>query len=248
MFTFFRRYQRVIYFVITAVIIFSFSFFGTYSAFTSGKGEDPVVFRTIEGKRVTRSEFNDYVHFLSTDGLSFGDGGGGPINFLNDGVIPEDIIATGVGEVLVQHFSQVIRGDFLGKLNREHAFQPYRHPQAPFVSALQVWSYFAPKLKGAFEKYRALSSQDPLEIYSAKAALFLAERQFPAAFLRQILAHQQQHGRVVLRGLPGGRLAPAWQAGVVQQRSGFAVHQHSLHRCAQARRRRHQHGRAWSRF
>ena len=40
-----------------------------------------------------------------------------------------------------------------------------------------------------------------------------------------VLAHQQQHGRVVLRGLPGGRLAPPRQARGVQQRPGLAVHQ-----------------------
>jgi GcvH upstream region-like protein len=192
MFTFFRRYQRVIYFVITAVIIFSFSFFGTYSAFTSGKGEDPVVFRTIEGKRVTRSEFNDYVHFLSTDGCFLGEGGGAPANFLNDGVIPDDIIATGIGEVLIQRFSDTLQGDFVAKLGRERAFQPYHHPQAAFVSAMQVWSYFAPDIKNTFDQFRTVASQDSVDIYRKKAPLFLAERRFPPAFLRQVLAYQQQ--------------------------------------------------------
>jgi GcvH upstream region-like protein len=192
MFTFFRRYQRAIYFVITTVIILSFSFFGTYSAFTSGKGENPTVFRTEDGSRVTRFEFNDYVHFLSMDSHSMGEGGAVPSNPLNDGVIPNDIIATGIGEVLAQRFAGEFGPDWKIKLGRERIFQPYRHPQAPFLSAMHVWSYFAPGLKESFEQFRAFSSEDPVEIYKKKAALFLAERQFPPVFLRQILIHQQQ--------------------------------------------------------
>lgn len=192
MFTFFRRYQRAIYFVITAVIILSFSFFGTYSAFTSGRGEDPVVFRTQDGTKVTRSEFNDYVHFLSMDSLSLGEGGSVPSNPLNDGVLAQDIIASGIGEVLVHRFSKEFQKEWNVKRSRERSFQPYKHPQAPFVSAMQVWSYFAPDLKEAFEQFQLLSSDDSLALYQKKATLYLAERHFPPVFLRQILAYQQQ--------------------------------------------------------
>ncbi len=192
MFTFFRRYQRAIYFVVTAVIILSFSFFGTYSAFTSGKGEDPVVFRTDDGTRMTRSEFNDYVHFLSMDSLTLGEGGAVPSNPLNDGVLANDIIAPGIGEVLAKRFSGDFASDWKIKLSRERSFQPYHHPQAPFLSAMQAWSYFAPDIKESFDQFRSVSSDDPVEIYKKKAALFLAERQFPPVFLRQILTYQQQ--------------------------------------------------------
>lgn len=192
MFSFFRRYQRAIYFVITAVIILSFSFFGTYSAFTSRKGEDPVVLRLKDGTRMTRSEFTDFVHFLSMDSLSLGERGAVPSNPLNDGVLANDIIATGIGEVLVKRFLPEFQGEWQHKRTRERAFQPYRHPNAPFVSAMQVWSYFAPDLKEAFEQYHSFSTEDALEMYRKKAALFLAERQFPPFFLRQVLAHQMQ--------------------------------------------------------
>lgn len=191
MFSFFRRYQRAIYFVITAVIIISFSFFGTYTAFTSNKGDDPIVFTTKDGTRVTRSEFNEFVHFLSMDTL-YGDGSSGSFNPLNDGVIANDIIATGIGELLVNHFAKEFQADWLVKLHREKAFQPYHHPQAPFVSAQQVWSYFAPSLKDSLESYQSMTSEDPVEIFQKKAALYLAERSFPPTYLRQILSYQQQ--------------------------------------------------------
>lgn len=191
MFSFFRRYQRAIYFVITAVIIISFSFFGTYTAFTSNKGDDPVVFKTVDGTRVVRSECNEYVHFLSMDSMA-GDGASSSYNPLNDGVIANDIIATGIGELLVQRFAADFQADWQAKLRREKTFQPYHHPQAPFVSATQVWSYFAPGVKEALESYQSVTSDDPVEIYKKKAALYLAERSFPPTYLRQILSYQQQ--------------------------------------------------------
>jgi GcvH upstream region-like protein len=189
MFSFFRRYQRAIYFVITAVIILSFSFFGTYSAYTSGRGEDPIVLRTEDGTKITRFEYSEYVHFLSTDcqGSEMGF-----CNALNDGVIPNDIIATGIGEVLAKRFASEIGPEWKAKLSREKTFQPYRHPQAPFVSAMQVWSYFAPDIKQSFERFSALTSDNPVDLYRCKAALYLAERSFPPTLLRQVLAYQQQ--------------------------------------------------------
>jgi GcvH upstream region-like protein len=188
MFTFFRRYQRVIYFIITGVIILSFSFFGTYSAFVSGKGDDPVVFRLFDGTPVTRSKCNDYVAFLSTDAQP---SEGGHVNLLNDGVFLHDIIETGIGELLVKKFPQQFL-DWKGKFRREKSFIPYHHPQAPFIGALQVWSYFSPDLKSAFEEYQELSGEDIVELYRKKTALFRAERQFSPFYLRQVLMHQQK--------------------------------------------------------
>ena len=189
MFSFFRRYQRAIYFVITAVIILSFSFFGTYSAFTSGRGEDPVVLSTGDGTKITRSEYSEYVHFLSTDVQGSETG---IYNALNDGVIPNDIIATGIGEVLARRFASEVGPEWKLKYSREKMFQPYRHPQAQFVSAMRVWSYFAPDVKKYFDQFSSASSDDPVELYRCKADLYLAERNFSPLLLRQVLMYQQQ--------------------------------------------------------
>lgn len=191
MFAFFRRYQRAIYFIITAVIVLSFSFFGTYSTFTSGKGEDPIVFTTVDGRSLTRSNFTDYVHFLSMESLG-GEPGSGLGNPLNDNVIANDIIGSGVGEVLVERFGSQFAQEWVAKFGRERNFQPYHHPQAPFVSAMQVWSYFAPHVKEGLEAYQSTSTDVFLDLYRKKAQLFLAERQFPSVYLRQVLMYQQQ--------------------------------------------------------
>ena len=189
MFAFFRRYQRAIYFVITAVIILSFSFFGTYSAFTSGRGDDPVVLRTEDGTKVTRSEYNEYVHFLSTDSQA---SESGPYNALNDGVIPDDIIATGIGEILAKRFASDVGPEWKQKFAREKTFQPYHHPRASFMSAMRVWNFFAPDMKKSFERFSSLNTDDPVELYRCKASLYLAEKNFSSAKLRQMLIQQQQ--------------------------------------------------------
>lgn len=188
MFTFFRKYQRFIYLVVTAVIILSFSFFGTYSAFTSGKGEDPVVLKTVAGKKITRSDFNDYVHFFSMDALT---SEGHPGNALNDGVLERDIIGSPIGEVLVNQFAPIFIKEWEQRLKREKQFQPYRHPQAAFLSAQQAWSYFAPNVKTSLEEYQQGSFENPIDLYKKKRDLFLAEKRFPANYLRQVLLYQQ---------------------------------------------------------
>ena len=188
MFTFFRRYQRAIYFVITAVIILSFSFFGTYSAFTSGRGDDPVVIRTEDGTKITRSEYSEYVHFLSTDCQGSETGF---YNVLNDGVIPNDIIATGIGEALARRFASDVGPEWALKFSREKTFQPYHHPKIQFLSAMRIWNYFAPDLKRAFERYSSANPDDPAKLYHCKADLYVAERKFPPERLRYMLMYQQ---------------------------------------------------------
>lgn len=182
MFTFFRKYQRFIYLVVTVVIILSFSFFGTYSAFTSGKGENPVIFKTVAGKNITRFDFNDYVHFFSIGPMSSEGHAGNP---LNDGVIEHDIIATPIGEVLVDYFAQTFGKEWEARLKREKLFQPYKHPQVPFLSAEQVWSYFAPELKISLEQFQQERHANPLELYKKKEICTLRSRHFlPLTFDR----------------------------------------------------------------
>ena len=51
MFAFFRRYQRFFFVVITAVVVVSFSFFGTYSNFASAKEDKSKFINQAEGYR-----------------------------------------------------------------------------------------------------------------------------------------------------------------------------------------------------
>jgi len=189
MFSFLRRYQRAIFFVITVVIILSFTFFGTYSSVATSV-EDPVLFTMVDGSSMRRQEFNDYVRFLGSDSHISGEGGF--FNPLNDGALTLDIVQSGVGDVLADRFSSQFLEEWVSKSSREKAYTPYQHPTSPFVSALQIWNYFAPDIKEALEEYQDIHSRDAVEIFRKKAALYVAERGFPPIYLRQVLAYQQR--------------------------------------------------------
>jgi GcvH upstream region-like protein len=189
MFSFFRRYQRAIFFLVTTIIILSFSFFGTYSAMVSTKGEDPVVFKTTAGKKVRRSEAQTYISFLSTGAA------GGPsqvYNFFNDGFLERDILSTCVGQSIFHKWKAECSPYLAKKKPQESTFNLYQHPKAPFLGTEYVWTYFVPELKDRFFSYKKEMSSDMEEIFKQKAALFALERQFPGNFVKQLILFQQQ--------------------------------------------------------
>ncbi len=191
MIAYFRRYQRAIYIVVTVVIVVSFSFFGTYSSLTKGSfAGDTVIATLVDGTNVYRSDCTRYIQFLSTNPENSGDGGGNP---LNDGFLEKAILNSPFGDQLLLALGQEVETDMTAKLEKEKKYQPYQHPQAPFVSAVNVWTYFAPDVKDHFFQFQKLPQNASLqEIYTAKKNLYLAERQFPAVYLKQILMYQQK--------------------------------------------------------
>lgn len=200
MLSLFRRYQRHIYLVVTVVTVISFSFFGTFGTLAKGRTREVIAFNDVAGKAVTRDQLEELVAFLSSDAqdkLVYG-GSWGP-NFLNDGVIAKDILATGLGELLVEQFDATLQlqQQAEGRLERERRYRPYRHPQAPFIAAEAIWGYFVPQLT---EQLKALQSPSANEesgsqLFARRAALFLAQKQLPAPLLKQMLFQQQKQYR-----------------------------------------------------
>lgn len=189
MFHFLRRYQRAIFFIVTAIIILSFTFFGTYSAMVSTKGEDPFVFTTLSGRKIRRSESQAYLAFLSNGST----GGSSSVhNFFNDGFLERDILSTCVGQAIMHQWKDRF-APYLGKKKiQESQFSLYHHPKAPFLGTEYVWTYFIPELKDRFIAYQKESSKESEEIFKKKAALFVLEKQFPGTFVKQLLLLQQQ--------------------------------------------------------
>lgn len=194
MLNFFRRYQRFFFIVTTVVIVISFSFFGTYDSMMSSPTQtDEVVMTAIDGTRVYRSDLNQMAFFLQTDSHDKASNRGvWGYNFLNDGVIREDFLKTGLAEQLISRHGDLLAGDFGSNLAREKRYVPYRHPQVRFIGAESVWTTFSPALMKQYDLLRA--SSDPLDANAVQARirLFLAEKEFPGEALRQILAFQQQ--------------------------------------------------------
>ena len=106
----------------------------------------------------------------------------------------------------------------------QHKVYPYLLRGVPVVRVNQVWStdIIYIRLASGFAYLVAI-----MDWYSRRGVE---------------LAHQKHHGGGILRGLTGGRHAHAWQTRGVQQWSGHAVHQRSLHRRTQARGNHHEHG------
>ena len=192
MLDFFRRYQKGLFIVITIVIIISFSFFGTFQAVHGRDVEDKPAFTAVDGSKVLSSELNDMVLFLSQDSydtmFSASPFAG---NALNDGALAHDIIDTGLATVIVGSYLEEVGADQQVKLEREKRYKTYQHPRAPFISASQVWNYYAPDIAKNLAKMNAQENAKSMEAFKARVNLFSAERKFPPSYLKQFLRYQE---------------------------------------------------------
>jgi len=198
MLEFFRKYQRYFFVIITVVIVISFSFFGTYSTINSDPVRDRVVFTAVDGSNIKRSMLDEMVVFLSTDGedkLIYG-GAWGP-NFLNDGTIKKDLLATGLGEILAAQYMGELAPDLKAKFEKEKRYNFYVHPQAKFINVGTVWGYFAPSLKSNYEAYMKSENPADPETFALRIRLFLAEKEFPAPVLSQVLRYQEKQNGAI---------------------------------------------------
>lgn len=176
--------------MITAVIIISFTFFGTYGTFTSGEKADTVAFIAVDGSKVNRSELNCLMYLLASDSVDIQHRYAG--NPFNDGFIAKDILETGLAEVIVAPYLPAMKNELATRLEKEKRFTPYANPNAGFLSAEQTWTYFAPDIKKWFDQLRLQSDASSQDAFTARVKLFLAERQFPATFLKQLIRYQEK--------------------------------------------------------
>ena len=198
MLSFMRKHQKYFFIVITIVIVVSFSFFGTYSTIAGNSIHEQTAFKTVNGKNITRLELEQMTLFIGTDNQDKKNFGGvsGP-NFLNDGVVQKDFLETGLASMLIEAFPTDVTEDLNRRFVKERHYQPYVHPQAQYISSLNVWSYFAPPIASNLQMLK--NAADPMnqEAMQARISLYLAERRLPAAYLNQILRYQEkQHGQV----------------------------------------------------
>lgn len=193
MLNFFRKYEKYFFIVITAVIVISFSFFGTYGTLEKNAYVDKPAFTAIDGRQVKTSELDEFLVFLGSDNEDkmFLGGAWGP-NFLNDGVIKKDFLETGLAQTLAHPYLEQMRDELEARLQKEKRFVPYQHPQAKFISAANAWKMIAPQIAIQLETLK--TSEDPAsdDAFDARVKLFLAQRQFPAHYLRYILYQQEK--------------------------------------------------------
>src|SRR5262249_5345996 len=54
------------------------------------------------------------------------------------------------------------------------------------------WAYYAPDIKSNFDSLRSYDSARSYDAFSTRLNLFVAERRFPSAYLKQFLRYQEQ--------------------------------------------------------
>lgn len=193
MLDFFRKYQRFFFIIITVVIIISFSFFGTYNTLSVDSMREQTAFTTIDNSVVKRHELEEMTFFLGTDSMDKSMLGGtwGP-NFLNDGVIKHDILETGLGEILVSQYPDLVKSDLEKRFEKEKYVGLYTHPQAKFIGVESAWNYFAPEMKASYQRLKNASNPVSPEAFKDRVFLFLGQQQLTPSVLRQILRYQEK--------------------------------------------------------
>lgn len=198
MLEFIRKYQSYIYLMVTIVIVISFSFFGTYNSIVTNPVRDQVVFTAVDGEAVRRNELDEMVMFISTDNFDkqLYHGLWGP-NFLNNGVIREDLLKTGLANLLVSAYSNDLNQELEVKFQKEQAYRPYTHPQVKFISQESIWSTYAPKINQSFQKFISQTKGSPDTIFPLKVDLFVSEMEFPSYYSRYFLESQEKQYKFV---------------------------------------------------
>lgn len=193
MLAFLRTYQKYFFVVITFVIVVSFTFFGTYNGMQKGQFIDKEAFTSLDGRKIGRHEVEEMILFLGTDAedkLLLG-GMWGP-NFLNDGVVKKDFLATGLAQKVVASHLTDLQGELATRAQKERNYRLYEHPGAKFLSVPNAWNLVAPEMQGQFERFQQFSQPATADAFDARVQLFNSQRRFPHPALRYVLRHQQK--------------------------------------------------------
>ncbi len=187
MLEFFRRYQRYFFLVITAVVITSFTFFGTYSTFGGDEApKDRLVGKTVEGAPMMLSEIQKMARFIEVDRED-----SGSLNLCNDGVIRYDFIRDRIADLLVAEYFDPLKESLASRLDRAKRYRPYAHPEAPFLCAKTVWDHVAPEINEELGALKEMSEVSP-QVFDHLAKLYLLQSRMAPEMLRRILIYQHQ--------------------------------------------------------
>ncbi|HSW86879.1 MAG TPA: hypothetical protein VLG49_05200 [Rhabdochlamydiaceae bacterium] len=192
MLSFFRKHQRIFFVVTSVVIIISFSFFGTFSAFLSTeKVSDRVIGKAVDGSPISEREVDAIVRFLATAYEDRGMSQKRMLNVLNDSVICKDLLASGMGAMIAERYFQEIKPEFEERLKKTKHYRPYRHPQAPFLAAEVVWEQFNPNMNKHLTALKEKIGQATPETFSLLCDLYIDQSHLHPDILKRILMYQQ---------------------------------------------------------
>jgi GcvH upstream region-like protein len=194
MLNFLRKYQKVVFGMVTAALILSISFFGSYGAVSGApaKEKDHVIGTAIDGSTMSRLEIDKMIRFISTDKMDTEVMYKNKMpNVFNDGVIRKDFIQTGLAQMVVESYFEDIKEDLALRLEKQKRFAPYAHPGAPFLSAEAIWSQFLPSLHQNLMKIKAKGFEVNPENFKVLSDVYLESSRFPSSLLRRFLSYQE---------------------------------------------------------
>lgn len=186
MLSFFRKYQRIFFLVVAVITIASFSFFGTFGTFsTESEVPDRVLGKSVDGRALSLREIDTLRRFLSLSGES---------NLLNDGVIEQEFLKTNRAALIAERYAQALLPDVKERVEKIRKFQPYVHPQAPFIRQDEVWKRFSPQILGRLNLLKERAEEADISSFSLLCALCLDQMAFPSHLVRRVLFFQEsQH-------------------------------------------------------
>ncbi len=175
MMNFLRKHQKKLFIVITVMIIASFCFFGTSTTLASREIPDKKLAQAVDGSPIMERELHAMVRFLTLG---------------TNEMLKNDLMSTGLTTILAERYFDELKDEFQERLDKTKRFTAYVHPQAPFLSAVQVWNRFIPQLP----HHLAQVQQGDLspKTFSAYSDLYMDQVAFPPEILRRILSYQQQ--------------------------------------------------------
>ncbi|MCH1430758.1 MAG: hypothetical protein L7U87_08400 [Chlamydiales bacterium] len=195
-----RRHQKILFIIITAVIVISFSFFGT-SETQSINYTDHDVAQTIEGNSINYRDIEMMKAFCKQDVEDQENSenifGG---NFFNDGFLKKDLFESGLATAVMLYYKPALEKSFSEMHKKEKNYTAYSHPYIKSLGAESIWRDFAPDL---YRNYSSLiNASQPLdaEAIEARIKLYLSEKKFNQDVLKRLIYFDES--RKQANGIP----------------------------------------------
>ncbi len=176
MMQFLRKHQKKLFILIAIMTVASFSFFGTSAQFSSREVEDKKIGTALDGSPIYERDLRALTQFLSM----------GPGDMMRS-----DLIETGAFALLAENHFDKIEATFKEKLGKAKTAHFYSHPQAPFISAHEVWNRFSPQLLTDLKEVQ--SASPTTKSFLTYAKLYMDQQAFPPELLRAILLYDQRN-------------------------------------------------------
>ncbi|MBS0615726.1 MAG: hypothetical protein JSR58_04145 [Verrucomicrobia bacterium] len=175
MLTFLRKHQRILFMVIAVITIASFLFFGTFGTMDTRAMPERKIGVAIDGSPITDQEVAKMVRFFS---------------YISPRTIETDFLATGMATLLAERYFDEIKPDLTNRLEKVRKFRPYQHPEAPYISAEEVWKKYIPNLPLHLSELRKMEASP--DSFACLSQLYLDESAFNPEYLRRFLIYQQR--------------------------------------------------------